>query len=165
MWMPCSMYTHYDLSRNCAFWKLPGPLQLCSLTHKTQKGPLKDHSGCIHFPQLYMQGKSSKLWGQLVCAFMWNLKWLIKCLPKWNYFFPFCKWHWMMVGTNSFKKVPFNSGLNVCKTKLLNWLWPGGALVFGGGYHPRKRTFKTHPKQVFPSMKVDPYFAFLHVFP
>ena len=24
-----------------------------------------------------------------------------------------------------------------------------GALVFQTGYHPRKRTFKTHPKQVF----------------
>ena len=25
----------------------------------------------------------------------------------------------------------------------------GGALVFQAGYHPRKRTFKTHPKHVF----------------
>ena len=25
----------------------------------------------------------------------------------------------------------------------------GGALVFQTGYHPRKRTFKTHPKHVF----------------
>ena len=25
----------------------------------------------------------------------------------------------------------------------------GGALVFQAGYHPRKRTFKTHPKYVF----------------
>ena len=26
---------------------------------------------------------------------------------------------------------------------------PGGPLVFQVGYHPRKRTFKTHPKHVF----------------
>ena len=26
---------------------------------------------------------------------------------------------------------------------------PEGALVFPGGYHPRKGTFKTHPKHVF----------------
>ena len=25
----------------------------------------------------------------------------------------------------------------------------GGALVFEGGYHPRKTTFKKHPKHVF----------------
>ena len=25
----------------------------------------------------------------------------------------------------------------------------GGALVFQAGYHPRKRTFRTHPKHVF----------------
>ena len=25
----------------------------------------------------------------------------------------------------------------------------GGALVFQGGYHPRKTTFKQHPKHVF----------------
>ena len=28
-------------------------------------------------------------------------------------------------------------------------LFPGGPLVFQTGYHPRKRTFKTHPKHVF----------------
>ena len=40
---------------------------------------------------------------------------------------------------------------------LLPWFWyhnevskmPGGPLVFQVGYHPRKRTFKIHPKQVF----------------
>ena len=26
---------------------------------------------------------------------------------------------------------------------------PGGPLVFQGGYHPRKTTFKKHPKHVF----------------
>ena len=26
---------------------------------------------------------------------------------------------------------------------------PGGALVFQAGYHPHKRTFKTHPEHVF----------------
>ena len=25
----------------------------------------------------------------------------------------------------------------------------GGGFVFHAGYHPRKRTFKTHPKHVF----------------
>ena len=40
---------------------------------------------------------------------------------------------------------------------------PGGPLVFRSGYHHRKRTFKTHPKQVFPSINTDPNYAFLHV--
>ena len=41
---------------------------------------------------------------------------------------------------------------------------PGGPLVFQVGYHPRKRTFKTHPKHVFSGMKIDPKYAFLHAF-
>ena len=42
----------------------------------------------------------------------------------------------------------------------------GGALVFQVGYDPRKRTFKTHPKNVdFPAMKIDPKYVFLHTFP
>ena len=36
----------------------------------------------------------------------------------------------------------------------------GGTLVFQAGYHPHKRTFKTHPKQVFSGMKIDPKYAF-----
>ena len=32
----------------------------------------------------------------------------------------------------------------------------GGTLVCQAGYHSRKRTFKTHPKLVFPGMKIDP---------
>ena len=41
----------------------------------------------------------------------------------------------------------------------------GGALVFQAGYHPRKRTFKTHPKHIFfRGMKIDPKYAFLHAF-
>ena len=38
----------------------------------------------------------------------------------------------------------------------------GGPLVFQAGYHPRKRTFKTHP--YFSGMKIDPKYAFLHAF-
>ena len=30
----------------------------------------------------------------------------------------------------------------------------GGALVFQAGYHPRKRTFKTHPKHIFFRYKI-----------
>ena len=41
--------------------------------------------------------------------------------------------------------------------------WPG-ALVFRGGYHPRKtsckRTFKTHPKHVFSRWVYDPKYVF-----
>ena len=40
----------------------------------------------------------------------------------------------------------------------------GGALAFQAGYHPRKRTFKTHPKHVFSGMKIDPKYPFLHAF-
>ena len=32
---------------------------------------------------------------------------------------------------------------------LPGYSWGGGELVFQAGYHPRKRTFKTHPKHVF----------------
>ena len=39
-----------------------------------------------------------------------------------------------------------------------------GALVFSAGYHPHKRTFKTHPKHIFSGMKIDPKYAFLHAF-
>ena len=28
------------------------------------------------------------------------------------------------------------------------WIFPGGPLVFWDEYHPRKRTFKTHPKHI-----------------
>ena len=38
----------------------------------------------------------------------------------------------------------------------------GGALVFQAGYHPRKRTFKTHSEQEFSGVKIDPKYAFLH---
>ena len=38
----------------------------------------------------------------------------------------------------------------------------GGGLVFQVGYHPRKRTFKTHPKHVFFRYEKDPKYAFLH---
>ena len=38
----------------------------------------------------------------------------------------------------------------------------GGPLVFQAGYHPRKRTFKTHP--YFSGMKIDPKYAFLNAF-
>ena len=41
---------------------------------------------------------------------------------------------------------------------------PRGPLVFQAGYHPRKRTFKTHPKHIFSGMKIDPKYAFLHAF-
>ena len=39
----------------------------------------------------------------------------------------------------------------------------GGALVSHAGYHPRKRTFKTHPKHVFSGMKIDPKYVFLNL--
>ena len=38
----------------------------------------------------------------------------------------------------------------------------GGGLVFQAGYHPHKRTFKTHPKHIFLGTKIDPKYAFLH---
>ena len=40
----------------------------------------------------------------------------------------------------------------------------GGALVFQSGYHPRKRTFKAHPKHIFLGMKIEPKYTFLHAF-
>ena len=41
----------------------------------------------------------------------------------------------------------------------------GRALVFQVGYHPRKRTFKTHPINThFSGMKTDLKYAFLHAF-
>ena len=40
----------------------------------------------------------------------------------------------------------------------------GGALVFQVGYHPRTKSFKTHPKHIFPGIKIDHKFTFLHVF-
>ena len=40
----------------------------------------------------------------------------------------------------------------------------GGALVFQAGYHPRKRTFKTHPQHIFFRYEIDPNYMFLHVF-
>ena len=39
---------------------------------------------------------------------------------------------------------------------------PLGAHVFQAGYHPRKRTFKTHPKHVFSRYGIDLKYAFLH---
>ena len=43
---------------------------------------------------------------------------------------------------------PFNHRL--CTKLSFNALkGPGGPLVFQAGYHPCKRTFKTHPKHVF----------------
>ena len=42
-----------------------------------------------------------------------------------------------------------------------NW---GGALVFQAGYHPHKRTSKTHPKHVFSGMQIDHKYTFLHAF-
>ena len=41
--------------------------------------------------------------------------------------------------------------LNQCMLEAVELLVmiPGGPLVFQTGYHPRKRTFKTHPKHVF----------------
>ena len=42
--------------------------------------------------------------------------------------------------------------VETCMQKLQ--MRPGGdALVFQAGYHPRKRTFKTHPKHIFSSYK------------
>ena len=38
---------------------------------------------------------------------------------------------------------------------LFVYFWPGGPLVSEVGYHPRKRTFKTHPKHVFSGMKIE----------
>ena len=35
------------------------------------------------------------------------------------------------------------------KSKIIVIPRGGGPLVFQTGYHPRKRTFKTHPKHVF----------------
>ena len=40
----------------------------------------------------------------------------------------------------------------------------GWGIVFQAGYHPRKRTFKTHLSMYFPGMEIDPKYAFLHVF-
>ena len=41
----------------------------------------------------------------------------------------------------------------------------GGTLVCQAGYHPRKRTFKTHPKHVFFRYQKRPYkYVFLHAF-
>ena len=40
----------------------------------------------------------------------------------------------------------------------------GGGLVFQGGYHPRKKGFKTHPKHVFFRYENDPKYASLHAF-
>ena len=40
----------------------------------------------------------------------------------------------------------------------------GGALVFQVGYHPRKRTFKAHPKHIFFRYEKDSKYAFLHAF-
>ena len=43
-----------------------------------------------------------------------------------------------------------------------------GGVVFQAGYHPGKRTFKTHPKHVFGryELKIDPIglYVFLHAF-
>ena len=38
---------------------------------------------------------------------------------------------------------------NGCENTKLKVLQPGGPLVFQGGYHPRKTTFKKYPKHVF----------------
>ena len=40
----------------------------------------------------------------------------------------------------------------------------GEALEFQAGYHPRKRTFKTHPNTYFSGMKIDPKYAFCMCF-
>ena len=42
--------------------------------------------------------------------------------------------------------------------------WPGGALVFEGGYDARTWTYKMDPKQVFPPPKKHTIQAFLSVF-
>ena len=57
-------------------------------------------------------------------------------------------------------------GYNVtCKCSFLpGQIAQGGPLVFQAGYHPRKRTFKTHPNRIFFSMKIDPKYASLHAF-
>ena len=42
---------------------------------------------------------------------------------------------------------------------------PRGALVIQVGYHPRKRTFKTHPKHIFFRYENSyPKYTFLHAF-
>ena len=51
----------------------------------------------------------------------------------------------------------------IIPTSLMNPNRGGGTCIFSG-YHPRKSTFKTNPKHVFPSMKIYSNYAFLHVF-
>ena len=41
---------------------------------------------------------------------------------------------------------------------------PGERLVFWGGYHPHKKTFKTHPEHVFSKYEKYNLISFLHVF-
>ena len=40
----------------------------------------------------------------------------------------------------------------------------GGALVFQAGYHPLKRTFKTHPNHIFSGVKIVSKYVFLQAF-
>ena len=50
-----------------------------------------------------------------------------------------------------FQKCPHSENQEEINFSKICTLPPGGgkALVFQTGYHPRKRTFKTHPKRVF----------------
>ena len=60
---------------------------------------------------------------------------------------------------NSFDTVSDQScaSLSLCSATAQLITWSRGPLVFQAGYHPRKRTLKTHPKHVFFRYENRPY--------